>query len=268
MSSSVINLSLPEGITQTAFLFMLVLSRISAAIMVMPGFSYSEIPSMIKAGLALTLTFLIYPLIHIPPISHNISPWEIGGMVALELFIGFFIGWITQLTAFILPIAGQFISVFIGLSSVLQPDQSLGADTSALARFMNLLAPVMLMVSGAYIFPIYGLINSYSLISPNIFFHNNISIMVANDITKSVIQKTEDIFKISLELSSPFLILSLIWQMIIGVLTRLSPNLQIQNNVSSLQMLGGIALVGISLVAMITVWQQHTFTILQNLSGF
>lgn len=50
-------------------------------------------------------------------------------------------------------------------------------------------------------------------------------------------------------------------------MTRLLPTLQIYNAANPLQMLGGIALLGLTLQAMLAVWQGQAFDILRALPG-
>ncbi|MBR0558465.1 flagellar biosynthetic protein FliR [Neokomagataea anthophila] len=250
--------------------FLLILCRTSAAFLVLPGLGEQSLPMMLRAGIALTITTLVVPLI--TPHFHGISfetlpPLALCAMIATEVFSGLIIGWMARLIALALPIAGQMIALFIGLSSVLQPDPDLGAGSSAPARFFNLLAPLLLLISGAYILPIRALIGSYDLIPPGSFLLSTQHIPLIIDATHSIILLTERSFTLALELSAPFLILSLLWQALTGIMTRLLPTLQVSTLVSPLQMLGGLALLGITLEAILTFWQNQAFDVLHGLPG-
>ncbi|MGC5747061.1 flagellar biosynthetic protein FliR [Gluconobacter sp. NFX36] len=261
------------ALTEWALAFLLVLSRTGATVMVMPGLGEQSLPMMVRAGIALTLTFLVLPLVA-PLLNMGrldaLGPLGLGGMIAVELFAGVLIGWLARLITMALPIAGQMIAMFIGISSVLQPDPDLGSNSSAPARFMNLLAPLMLLITGAYIFPVRAMIGSYDLIPPGGALMDQTTIdhwPILGDAAHSVIQMTGKAFALGLELSAPFLILSLIWEMMLGIMTRLLPALQIYNAANPLQMLGGIALLGLTLQAMLTVWQGQAFDVLRALPG-
>lgn len=256
-----------------ALAVVLVLSRTGAVVMVMPGLGEQSMPMMIRAGCAITLTALLLPLV--TPLlmqSHleALAPVALGGMIAVELFAGVLIGWMARLICMALPIAGQIIAVCMGISSVLQPDPDLGSGSSAPARFLNLLAPLVLLVSGAYILPVRAILGSYSIIPPGggllaAASHGHWNLL--GDSAQGIIQLTERSFALGLELSAPFLILSLVWQGMLGIMTRLLPTLQIYNTANPLQLLGGIALLGLTLSTMITIWQGQAFDVLRALPG-
>lgn len=261
------------ALTEWALAFLLVLCRTGATVMVMPGLGEQSLPMVVRAGIALTLTCLVLPLVA-PLLNMGrldaLGPLGLGGMIAVELFAGVLIGWLARLITMALPIAGQMIAMFIGISSVLQPDPDLGSGSSAPARFMNLLAPLMLLITGAYIFPIRAVIGSYGLIPPGGALLGQTAVShwpILGDAAHSVIQITGKAFALGLELSAPFLILSLIWEMMLGIMTRLLPTLQIYNAANPLQMLGGIALLGLTLQAMLAVWQGQAFDVLRALPG-
>ncbi|KXV32424.1 flagellar biosynthesis protein FliR [Gluconobacter thailandicus] len=261
------------ALTEWALAFLLVLSRTGATVMVMPGPGEQSLPMVVRAGIALTLTFLVLPLVA-PLLNMGsldaVGPLGLGGMIAVELFAGVLIGWLARLITMALPIAGQMIAMFIGISSVLQPDPDLGSGSSAPARFMNLLAPLMLLITGAYVFPIRAVIGSYGLIPPGGALLGQTATAhwpILGDAAHSVIQMTGKAFTLGLELSAPFLILSLVWEMMLGIMTRLLPTLQIYNAANPLQMLGGIALLGLTLQALLAVWQGQAFDVLRALPG-
>ncbi|MFT8479232.1 flagellar biosynthetic protein FliR [Gluconobacter oxydans] len=256
-----------------ALAFVLVLSRTGAVVMVMPGLGEQSMPMMIRAGCAITLTVLLLPLVA-PLLMQGhldaLAPLALCGMIAVELFAGILIGWMARLICMALPIAGQIIAVCMGISSVLQPDPDLGSGSSAPARFLNLLAPLVLLVTGAYILPVRAILGSYSIIPPGgalLAAASHAHWNLLGDSAQGVIQLTERSFALGLELSAPFLILSLVWQGMLGIMTRLLPTLQIYNAASPLQLLGGIALLGLTLSTMITIWQGQAFDILRALPG-
>ncbi|EHH68937.1 flagellar biosynthetic protein FliR [Gluconobacter morbifer] len=258
-------------LTTWTLAFVLVMSRTSALVMVMPGLGEQSLPMMVRAGITLTLTALLLPLV--APLSDagalgRLSPAGLLVMIAVELFAGVLIGWMAKLITLALPIAGQMIAMFIGISSVLQPDPDLGSGSSAPARFMNLLAPLVLLMTGAYVFPIHAVLGSYSLIPPGggLMMHP-VAWPMLGDATHGVIQLTERSFTLGLELSAPFLILSLVWQLMLGIMTRLLPTLQIYNAATPLQMLGGIALLGFTIRVLIAVWQEQASDVFQTLPG-
>ncbi|MBS1088838.1 flagellar biosynthetic protein FliR [Gluconobacter wancherniae] len=260
------------SLTVWALAFVLVLCRTGGAIMVMPGLGEEELPMTVRAGIALSISALVLPLVT-PSLARSsleqTAPIGLMGMIAVELFAGILIGWLARLITLSLPIAGQMIAVFSGLSSVLQPDPALGSGSSAVARLMNLLAPLMLLVTGAYILPIKAIIGSYALLPPGGFLLAQplMHWPFLADATHSVVDITERSFLLGLELSAPFLLISFVWQIMLGIMTRLLPTLQIYNTATPLQIVGGIALLCFLLRQTLTIWEGQAFDILRALPG-
>ncbi|AQS88208.1 flagellar biosynthetic protein FliR [Neoasaia chiangmaiensis NBRC 101099] len=265
-ADSILLVSLPA----TALLFALVLCRVSAVVMLMPGLGETSSPMTVRAGLAVGLTFLIAPTaasIFAADGLTDAAPLRVLALASVELFVGLFLGWLARLAAMILPLAGQFLSLLTGLSSVLQPDPELGAETSVLSRFFSLLAPVLLLTSGIYIYPIRALVGSYDFIPPGGALWGAVQWPILEDTTHVVIQTTERMFVLSLELIAPFLLLSVLWQIALGIVSRVIPNLQIYNLATPLQIIGGLALLALLLRPMTVVWGNWSFDMLSHLPG-
>jgi flagellar biosynthetic protein FliR len=96
------------------FAFMLVLARVSSAIMVIPALGESEIPATMRAGIALAITLLLLPGLGptLPPAPEDF-PHEVL-LIGEEVLIGLWLGWLARLLVLSLPMAGQIISFMTG----------------------------------------------------------------------------------------------------------------------------------------------------------
>jgi flagellar biosynthetic protein FliR len=169
------------------------------------------------------------------------------GLVAGEVMIGLLIGWLARLLVLALPIAGQIVAVQIGLSSVLNPDPALGAQTSGTSRLLGLVGPVLILSTGLYAMPLEALSGSYHLFPPG-------HLLPAGDAAQTVANATSSCFALALRLSAPLLIAGLIWQTMLGLLARLVPSLQVYNLALPGQVLGGLLVFGLVLKQILDVW--------------
>ncbi len=230
-----------------AFGFVIVLARISAAIMVLPGFGESETPTVVKAGLAFGITGLILPGVASLIPAAGQEPLRVLGLVGGELLCGLLLGWLARLMALALPIAGQIVAVQIGLSSVLQPDPELGAQTSGTSRLLALAGPVLILSTGLYALPLEALSGSYRLFPPG-------TLLPVGDAAQTVAQATSACFALSLQLSAPLVIAGLIWQVMLALLARLVPSLQVYSLAMPGQVLGGLLVFGLVLKQVLDAW--------------
>ncbi len=241
--------SLLAALPDLAFGFMLVLCRVSGAVMVLPGLGESEIPMVVRAGLAVGIAVLIFPgVAGLLPAVQDPVPHQVA-LIASELGCGLLIGWLARLMALSLPIAGQIVSTMIGLSSVLQPDPDLGSQTSAISRLLAIVAPVLVLSTGLYAMPLGALSGSYRLLPPGM-------LLSTGDVVQSVAVATEDSFALALRLASPLVLVGLLWQLMLGVLARLLPTLQVYNLSLPGQVLGGLLLFGLLLGPILQTWMQ------------
>ena len=193
-----------------AFAFLLVLCRTGVVVMLMPGLGETDPPPAVRAGLALAISLLLLPVL--APLVPEAPPGlSAAGMVVAELIAGAVLGWLARLPAFALNVCGAVISVQVGLSSVIQYDPALGAQSSALARLLSLLAPLLVLVSGLYALPLSALRASYQLCPPG-------SLMPTGAMAESVQGAVSAMFGLGLQLSAPFLLTGLLVQAGLGLM--------------------------------------------------
>ncbi len=249
-----------NGLPNLAFGFMLVVCRVSAAVMLLPGFGETEIPVVVRAGLAVGIALLIFPGVQgiMPPAGDAVL--HDAAMIAAELGCGVLLGWLARLMALSLPIAGQIISTMIGLSSVLQPDPELGSQTTGVSRVLALAAPVLILSSGLYALPLGALANSYRLVPPG-------TLLSAGDAAQSVAVATEGCFSLALRLAAPLVLADFVWQAMLGLLARLVPSLQVYSLSLPGQVLGGLLLLALLIGPILAVWMQAMRTGFSALPG-
>lgn len=240
-----------QALTPLAFGFVLTLCRVSAAVMLLPGLGESEAPVTVRAGLALTLSAVLAPVVLPVMPEPPATPAALLALIAGELLAGGVLGWLARLVAMALPIAGQIMSTMIGLASVLQPDPALGAQTTGLSRMMSLAVPVLVLVSGLYTLPISALAGSYHLLAPGFLLSGPPRM---GDMAAEVTDATARAFALALQLSAPFVIGAALLQTVIGVLGRLVPSMQVGSFAAPLQLLGGLVLSAVLLSSIVGAW--------------
>ncbi len=230
-----------------SFTFMMVLCRCGAAIMLLPGFADDGAPVQVRMGLTLAITILLLPGVapSLPPQPNSLT--SLTGLICNELFAGGFLGWLARVITLSLPAAGQVISLATGMSSVLQPDANFGAQTAGIGRLFGVAAPVLVLASGAWRAPLSALAGSYAAWPAG-------AAMPTADIMETMIRAVAIHFGLALRLASPFLLIGMVWQMGLGLLSRLVPQLQIYFAALPGQVLGGLLLLGLLSGSLAGIW--------------
>lgn len=242
-----------------AFAWALVLCRVSATVMLLPGVGEADPPPMVRAGLAVALSFLLLPSVA-PLVREGAAGDGFVGMVAAELVAGALLGWLARLPALALSMAGAVASTMMGLSSVVQPDPALGGQSSALAKAMGLLAPMLILSTGLYALPLSALAGSYQVLPPG-------TLMPAGPMAESVQEAVSASLLLSVRLGAPFLLSGLLLQAGLGLLARLVPQLQVFTAAIPGQILGGVALLGVLAAPLLNSWTAAVSAAWSSLPG-
>ncbi len=248
-----------DGLPGLSFAFALVVSRTGAAVMLLPGLGESEPPATVRAGLTLAISLLLLPSIA-PLVPEAAAGWGSVGMIAAELLAGATLGWLARLPVLALSMAGAVISYMAGLSSVVQPDPSLGGQSAALSRLFGIMAPMLILSSGLYALPLSALASSYQVIPPG-------ALMPVEPTAEMVQQAVSAAFGLSIRLAAPFILAGMLFQAGLGLLARLVPQLQVYSAAAPGQILGGLLLLGLLAAPLLTAWFETVSSAWTSLPG-
>jgi flagellar biosynthetic protein FliR len=236
-----------EDLPRLAFQAVLLLSRIGACGMVLPGLGEAEVPAPVRLALVLALVVLLLPGLAplLPPPPDDAA--QALRLIGTEIAIGLWLGWLARLLALALTMAGQAIGFLVGLSSLLTPDAALGGQNGALARLLGLSGTVLLLSSGLYALPLRALAESYAVLPAA-------SPLPAGLAAEALATAGADSLSLALRLMAPVLLLSLIGQAAAGLLARAAPQAQVFVLVGPAQVLAGLALLALLMPALLAHW--------------
>lgn len=210
----------PDLILGHAFGLVLVLARVGATLALLPGLGEATIPAVVKAGMMLTLSILLLPIVEpgLPPRPG--SEVALALMVATELANGLWFGWLARVLVTSLPLAGQFVADFAGLANVLLPNPELGPQTTAIAQLYAIAVPALILSTGLYTELLSAVVGFYHLIPPG-------TLAWVPDSAATTVAMVGRCFDLALRLAAPFILAAIAWHVAIGLVARLVPRLQI-----------------------------------------
>jgi flagellar biosynthetic protein FliR len=240
--------------------FALVLARVGAAMLLLPGVGEAVAPAVVRIGLALSITVLLLPELQpmMPPVPA--AGLSMGLMIAGEVITGLWFGWVARMIVLALPVGAQFIGYLIGLSSVLQPDPELGAQSGVLGKLFEMAAPVLMLLSGLYRLPLIALNGLFELIPPG-------QMLPPSDSAEIAIRAVGTGFSLALQLASPFVVITVVWHLGIGQLARIASRMQIYFVSMPGQIMTGLALLTITASGLILAWRDGAQSFLIALPG-
>ena len=223
--------------------FMLAFGRIGAMVMLMPGLGEANIPVRIKLSIALLLTLIILPL-HRQ--DYHVDMQSLTSLLVVmlqEIFIGIVLGATARVTLGALQVAGSVIAQQMGLGFVTSVDPTQGQQGLLVGNFLTMLGITLLFATDSHHLVIAALNSSYAIFAPG-------ETMASGDVAALATRAFAAAFKIGLQLSAPFLVFGLVFNIGLGVLARLMPQMQVYFVGAPLSILAGFLIFGAVLAAM------------------
>jgi flagellar biosynthetic protein FliR len=200
--------------------FMLVFARVGAMVMLLPGFGETNIPTRVKLGIALLLTLIILPL-HRTAYQVDLSSMSsLAVLMVHEIIIGIVLGATARVTLSALAVAGSVIAQQLGLGFVTAVDPTQGQQGLLIGNFLTILGITLLFATDTHHLVIAALNESYRIFSPG-------ELMSSGDVAALATRAFAAAFKIGMQLSAPFLVFGLVFNIGLGVLARLMPAMQV-----------------------------------------
>lgn len=233
----------------SVFAIMAIFTRMSVFLFLVPTLGERTLSSRTRLVAAMMLTWLLLPSVLING-GPDMSTMSLAvSVIAKEGVYGAFMGLFLRLMVFILQIVGNIVSQSMSISQPLGEGIATEPNPTLSSAFM--LAGVTLLVTWDFHIEAVGLfIDSYDAFplgsTPD--FDN-----FAYDLTHKVVT----VFKISLSLSFPFVLLNFIYNLLLGFVNRAMPQLLV-SFVGMPAMIGiGMILLALSISMIMTLWLSH-----------
>ena len=239
--------------------FVLAFARIGSMVMLLPGLGESNIPVRIKLSIALLLTLIILPL------HRNAYQVDIQSLTALlvlmlhEIVIGIVLGATARVTLSALAVAGSVIAQQLGLGFVTAVDPTQGQQGLLIGNFLTILGMTLLFATDSHHLVIAALNESYRIFAPG-------ELMSSGDVAALATRAFAAAFKIGMQLSAPFLVFGLVFNIGLGVLARLMPQMQVYFVGVPLSIMVGFLIFALVLTAMMGTYLNYFVGVMHDLT--
>ena len=198
----------------------IVFARLLGFIRFAPIFNRKEIAGIVKLAFAFILTMILTPLLKPAMPPADISPLL---LILLNFATGAIIGYIAQLFILAIEAGGDMINTQMGLSSAMVMDPTTNSQTSILSRLITLLGIIIFIQLGGFYWLINALIRSFE-----IFPIYAIAIPLGKIVNMDyLITTTSNVLYIGLQIASPVLLATLGQDIILGVISKTAPQVNV-----------------------------------------
>jgi flagellar biosynthetic protein FliR len=177
-----------------------------------------------------------------------------------EIIIGVVLGATARVTLAALHVAGSIIAQQLGLGFVTSVDPTQGQQGALMGNFLTLLGIALLFATDTHYLVIAALNDSYKIFSPG-------ELMPSGDVAALATRAFSGAFKIGLQLSAPFLVFGLVFNIGLGVLARLMPQMQVYFVGVPLSILIGFMIFAAVLASMMGTYMDYLVGVMQDLTS-
>lgn len=241
-----------DWLPNTAFLYLLLFSRIGAILMLMPALGEDMIPMRMRLSFALAFTLVVYPLLspQLPAMPADFM--AIVGLIFHELAIGIMLGAIVRITVMATQVAGAIIAFQAGLSAAMAADPTqVGVQGAVFGSFLSFLGMVLIFATDLHHVALAATYDSYAIFpleTPLMF----------DDAAQLAIRTVAGAFGVGVQMAAPFIVFGLVFNLGAGILARLMPALQVFFLLMPANIILGLVLFAM-LLAMMMGWYLSSF---------
>lgn len=233
-------------ITDAVLVGIVVFLRIGAALAVLPAFGERGVPMRVRIAIAIAFTLVVAPAM-----APSILPQISDGALLLQFFFtetaaGLVLGLGIRMFIFVLQTAGEMAAQSASLAQIFA-----GSNTAeALPAFGNLF-----LFSGLALATLAGLhikVAAAFILSYQIFPLGEL--VSAATLSEWGIHRVSRVFSFAFSLAAPFIIVSLVYNLALGVINRAMPQLMVAFVGAPAISGGGIIVLFLTLPTILAVW--------------
>nr|CAD6615554.1 flagellar type III secretion system protein FliR [Rhizobium sp. Khangiran2] len=232
----------PQG---TILALFLAFCRMGGCIMVLPGFGSARVPANIRLFLAVAVSVAVLPLLWDVIYPRATSPDATYiGLIVSEMLIGVVYGLIARLYTLGMQYAGAILTMSIGFTAPGGTDVLEDTSENQLTNLLTLSALLLLFMLDFHHIVIRALVDSYAATPVGNLVDPQKMLITLTD----TLRASTDLM---LRLASPFLIYGLMFNVGIGLINKLAPQIPVFFISTPFLLAGGLFLLYLSIAALI-----------------
>lgn len=217
-SSGIPGLELAE-LTDLGLQFLFAMLRIGAFVLSAPLFAARFVSLPVRIIITVCIAVWILQHVQMPP-AQNLASLTSVTWVLRELGIGLAAGMVLQIYFTAAVMAGDRIANTAGLGLAAQVDPATGSQTPVIGQFFMLFLLAIFVAVDGHLVAIRLILESYTLIPPG-------PVGTENAFTQDGLAATGEMFRAAVQLMIPVVSVLIVLNIVIGVITRSSPQLNI-----------------------------------------
>ena len=199
----------------------LVLARLLGFFRYAPIFSRKEIPTLVKIPMAIIIAGFMVPMLSPEKVMAECDSFALS--LVLNIVVGAIIGYMARLVLIAIDSGAEMMNMQMGLSAATTFDPSTSAQVSLMTKIISIMALlIFIQVGGAY-WLLKALLKSFEVF-PMWAVHIPLAKIARMDL---LIKLSSNTLYMGLQIASPILLATLAQDIILGVISRTAPQVNV-----------------------------------------
>ena len=199
---------------------LLIFARFLAFAKFAPVLGRNEVNTTIRLGFSLVMTIIFFSVTDVGSMPKDF-PFILG--IFMNIVVGAFLGFVSSAIFSAIAAGGDMINMQMGLSSATMFDQSTKTQGSLLSAFFNILAAVIYINIGGIYWLMIAMQKSFEMFG--VFITSFDMNLIASP--EYLIAITANVLYVGLQIAAPVLLASLGQDIILGIISRTAPQVNV-----------------------------------------
>jgi flagellar biosynthetic protein FliR len=200
--------------------FLICAARVGSMMGTLPIFSGGQVPMKLRTALALAFSLVLFPVVEPLLPRPDFSPLSLGLLMANEALLGLMVGFAGRLVFTAVEFGGTVIGYQMGFAAANVFDPQNQHQTSLIAQFQNVLAILIFLALDIHHLFLQAIVASYSALPPGLLDFSGGAVPF-------LLQLAGNIFVLGVKFSAPVLAVLLLSGLVLGILSRVFPQLNV-----------------------------------------
>jgi len=200
--------------------FAVVLTRISGIMLLAPFFSNQLFPIPIRVVFTLMSAFVLAPSLPLKQIPVELDLSNVVTLLVGEIFIGLILGFAAMCVMAGLQFAGQIISFQLGFAVINAIDPQSGVESPVFSLLYNYLGLLFFLLINGHHWFLQAINDSFSFLSIG-------GIQIHMPLAEQIVRLSAQILSIGIRIAGPIIAVTVITDILMGVISRTAPQINI-----------------------------------------
>jgi len=240
--------------------FLLVLLRVSVILFMMPIFGAKKLPNVIKAGLALSISLAILPVVLPNPDIFPETVWQFAFIVLCEFIVGVILGMIVNVFFMGIQMAGQMAGLQMGFAIATIFDPNSGIQSSMVSQLGYWVALIVFLMLDGHHLLILSIKNSFEIIQFG-------QVSLQKELYHPVLTLASQLFVLAVKVGAPTIAALMFVDVGFGLTAKVSPQMNILIVALPLKIAVGLIFFGTSLQLILVYLKDYLRTFLPMMNN-